>query len=197
MKIWGLTGSIGMGKSTAARMLARMGVPVHDSDVAVHQALGVKGPAVTAVAKAFPGVLAADGSIDRRALGKIVFGNDALRQKLEQIVHPHVWESQRRFIARHRRAGHKLVVLDIPLLYETGRGNDFNRVIVVTAPPHIQRRRVMSRPGMSTEKFNAVLARQMPDQLKRRHADHVVHTGLGRAFSFARLREILVKSGHA
>ena len=192
MIVLGLTGSIGMGKTTAARMLRRMGVPVHDADAAVHRLLAPGGAAVPAIAAAFPGVVQ-DGTVDRLALGRIVFADaDRLRQ-LERIVHPLVRRSSRRFLAQHRRHRTPMVVLDVPLLYEKGHDRTCDRVIVVSAPAFLQRQRVLRRPGMTIEKFRGTLAQQTPDAEKRRRADWVIPTGLGKGFAWHRLAAALAR----
>lgn len=192
MKIIGLTGSVGMGKSVAASLLRRLRVPVHDSDAAVHEMLSPGGEAFTLVARMFPAAWdARKHLIDRRKLGEIVFGDAEARRKLEAVLHPFVWARQRKFILKARRMGAKRAVLDIPLLYETGSERKCDAVLVVTAPHLIQRQRVLRRPGMSEEKFHAVLALQVPDFEKRRRADHVLHSGLGRAFTLQRLKDFL------
>jgi len=172
----GLTGSIGMGKSTTAKMFAEAGVPVHDSDEAVHRLYS--GAAVPLVETAFPGVTV-DGRIDRNLLGQRVIGNSEAIRKLETIVHPLVRADADAFLARNRATGAKLAVLDIPLLFETGGRDRVDKVVVVSAPADIQRKRVLARPGMTPEKFEAILARQVPDTEKRRLADFVVDTGAG------------------
>lgn len=187
MRIVGLTGSIGMGKSAAAAMLRRQGVWVHDADATVHELLGKGGAAVPAIAKAFPGVVK-NGAVDRIALGKRVFGNTPALRKLEAIIHPLVREHTDRFIAAAARARQPVVVLDIPLLFETG-GRRCDATIVVSAPDYLQAQRVLRRPGMTKEKFAAILARQMPDREKRRRADAVVATGLGKGPTYRQLAE--------
>ena len=191
MIVLGLTGSVGMGKSTAAAMLRRLGIAVHDSDAAVHRLLAPKGAAVAAVAAAFPGVRRKDGGIDRPALGARVFADPAALRRLERILHPLVRLSQQRFLARARARRRKLVVLDIPLLFESGGAQRCDKVAVVSAPAFLQRARVLARPGMTEARFAAILAQQMPDAEKRRRADYVVASGLGRAFTFRRLRRIV------
>ena len=190
MIILGLTGSVGMGKSTAAREFRRMGIPVHDADKAVHRLLGRGGKAVSAVATAFPGV-EKGGVIDRAALGRLVFSDPAALKRLEAILHPLVRQAERAFIARARRQRRKLVVLDIPLLYETGGETRCDKVLVVSAPRRIQLARVMARPGMTAERLAGVEARQMPDAEKRRRADIVIETGLDRRHSLAKLHRAL------
>ncbi len=192
MKIIGLTGSIGMGKSATAALLQNLGVPVHDSDAAVHIALSPEGGAFRDVALEFPEAWdKATHTINRKILGAIVFADAEKRRKLEALVHPHVWDSQREFIKRFKSAGAKLVVLDIPLLYETGAESKCDEVMVVTAPSFIQRQRVLSRPGMSEEKFQSILKNQVPDAEKRRRADYIIHTGLGRAYTLWSLKKYL------
>jgi dephospho-CoA kinase len=190
MIILGLTGSVGMGKSTAAKALRRMGIPVYDADRAVHRLLGRGGAAVAPVSAAFPEVLKG-GAIDRTALGRLVFADPAALQRLESILHPLVRAAERRFIARARRARRRLVVLDIPLLFETGGDKRCDKVLVVSAPRRIQLARVMARPGMTAERLAGVEARQMPDSEKRRRADIVIETGLDRHHSLAKLRRAL------
>lgn len=173
MIVLGLTGSIGMGKSTAAKMFADAGVPVHDSDEAVHRLYA--GAAVPLVESAFPGTTR-DGSVDRALLGQRVLGDPAALKTLEGIIHPLVRADADAFLARHRSAGASLAVLDIPLLFETGGRDRVDKVVVVSAPADIQRSRVLARPGMTEEKFEAILRRQVPDAEKRRLADFVVDT---------------------
>ncbi len=191
MIVLGLTGSVGMGKSTVAAMLRRLGVPVHDSDAAVHRLLAPKGNAVAAVAAAFPGVRRRDDGVDRAALGARVFADAAALRRLERILHPLVRRSQQRFLARARARRLGLVVLDIPLLFETGGAARCDKVIVVSAPAFLQRVRVLARPGMTAARLDAILAKQMPDAQKRRRADYVVPSGLGRAVTFRRLARIV------
>ena len=176
MIVIGLTGSIGMGKSTTAKMFADEGVPVHDSDATVHRLYS--GAAVAPVELAFPGV-STDGHIDRDRLGQRVLGDPEAIRRLEQIVHPLVRSETEAFLERNRAAGARMVVLDIPLLFETGGRERVDKVVVVTASPDVQRTRVLARPGMTAEKFEAILARQVPDAEKRRMADFVIDTGAG------------------
>lgn len=176
MIVLGLTGSIGMGKSTTAKMFTDAGVPVHDSDETVHRLYS--GKAAPLVEAAFPGTVVA-GSVDRTELARRVLGNAAALKTLETIVHPLVRADADAFLTKHRAAGTPLVVLDIPLLFETGGRNRVDKVVVVTAPADIQRARVLARPGMSEEKLSAILAKQVPDAEKRRQADFVIDTGEG------------------
>lgn len=176
MIVLGLTGSIGMGKSTTAKMFVEEGVPVHDADETVHRLYsGIAAPLIEA---RFPGVVV-DGVVDREKLSAAVIGNSQAMRDLEQIIHPLVREDADAFLARHRQEGAPLVVLDIPLLFESGGRNRVDQVVVVTAPEEQQRARVLARPGMSEEKFAAIHARQVPDAQKRAQADHVIDTGQG------------------
>jgi dephospho-CoA kinase len=192
MKILCLTGSVGMGKTTAARMLRRLGIPVHDADGEVHRLLGRGGAAVRAVDAAFPGVKSGK-AIDRAALGKVVFADKAALKRLEGILHPLVRRAERRFLAEARRQHRRLVVLDIPLLFETKGERRCDGIIVVSAPRSIQRARVLARPGMTKERLAAIEARQLPDREKRRRADIVIETGLGKRHSLAALRRAIAR----
>ena len=180
MVIVGLTGSIGMGKSTAAAMLRRMGVPVYDADAAVHALQARNGPALPSIEAAFPGVVK-DGVLDRQALGARVFGNKEALRRLEAIVHPMVGQRQKAFLKQAARRGAPLVVLDIPLLFEGLGDRRVDATLVVSAPSFLQRRRVMARPGMTAEKLDGILRQQVPDAVKRRKATLVIPTGLGLA----------------
>lgn len=192
MIVLGITGSIGMGKSTLATMLESMGVPVHNSDMAVHEALSPGGAAFEEVAVTFPDAWdKMTHTIDRKKLGAIVFGDADKRKELEAIVHPAVWESQNKFRMKYNRLGLKVIALDIPLLFETGAEARVDYTIVASAPFDIQRRRVLARPNMSEEKFAAILATQIPDSEKRRRADYVVETGMGLGHSRRALQKIL------
>jgi dephospho-CoA kinase len=190
MIVVGLTGSIGMGKSNAAQALRRLGVQVHDADGAVHRLLGPGGKAVRKVAEVFPRALAGN-RIDRKVLGDLVFGDTPALRRLEAIIHPMVRQSSRAFLAAARRRRAPIAVLDIPLLYESGGEKSVDAVIVVSAPKQIQRQRVMARPGMTEEKFRAIVARQVPDTEKRRRADYVVLTGGHRGETFRQLKRIV------
>ena len=173
MFIIGLTGSLGMGKSTAARFFAEQGVPVHDADAVVHQLYD--GEAAAAIEAAFPGTVT-NGKVDRSKLAALALADPAALKKLEAIVHPLVLAAERKLIAEAQLRGEKLVVLDIPLLLETGGDQRVVAVVVVSAPAELQRSRVLGRAGMTGEKLDAILARQMPDAEKRRRADFVVDT---------------------
>ena len=191
MIILGLTGSIGMGKSTAAMTLRRLGVPLFDADAEVHRLTGPGGAAVSRVEAAFPGVRDAAGGIDRRRLGPRVFADPAARRQLEAILHPMVRRAERRFVALARARRERLAVLDIPLLFETGGVERCDFVLVVSAPLRLQRQRVMRRPGMSQGRFAEILRAQLPDREKRRRADFIVATGLGHGVARRRLRAIV------
>ncbi|MDF2095595.1 dephospho-CoA kinase [Aquibaculum arenosum] len=190
MRVLGLTGSIGMGKSTAANMLRRMKLPVHDADAAVHRLFATGGAAVPAIEAAFPDSVV-EGAVDRRRLGSAVFSDPAALRRLEAIVHPLVRAEALAFLRRHRRARRPLVVLDIPLLYETGGDRLCDAVVLVTAPAFLQEQRVLRRPGMTRERLDAVRAQQMPDREKRRRAEFLVLTGRGKGDTFRQLRRIV------
>lgn len=196
MIVLGLTGSIGMGKSTAAKMLRMMGVPVHDSDKAVHEALLSKGSAYDAVAKLFPSA-AGRGGIDRKKLGGIVFSDKAALKKLEAVLHPAAQASQQKFVRAMQAKGKKIAVLEIPLLFETGAEERVDYTITVTSPPAIQKRRVLKRKNMSEEKFKSILASQIPDAAKQAQSDFVVDTGLGYARTYRQLKQIIESIRHA
>jgi dephospho-CoA kinase len=188
MFILGLTGSLGMGKSTTARFFAEEGVPVHDADAVVHRLY--EGEAAAAIEAAFPGTTAG-GKVDRTRLAARVLGDGAALARLEAIVHPLVQDAERRLIAEARTRGEKVAVLDIPLLFESGADRRVDAVVVVSAPPEVQRARVLDRPGMTVEKLEAILARQMPDAEKRARADFVVDTSQGFDAARAQVRAIL------
>lgn len=176
--ILGLTGSIGMGKSAVAAMLRGLGVPVFDADAAVHELQGPGGACIEPIERAFPGTTGPDG-VDRQKLGAAVFGNPEKLKLLEAIVHPEVAEMRRAFLADNANA--PLIVFDIPLLYEKTGQHGLDAVLVVSAPAAMQRERVLARPGMTPEKFEKILALQVPDAEKRARADHVIDTGVSLA----------------
>ena len=188
MFILGLTGSLAMGKSTAARFFADEGVPVHDADVTVHRLY--EGEAVADIEAAFPGTTVG-GKVDRSKLAARVVGDPAALKRLEGIVHPMVQAAETAFLAQAQAAGAKVAVLDIPLLYETGGDKRVDAVVVVSAPAEVQRERILKRDGMSLDKLETLLARQLPDAEKRRRADFVVDTAGEFAATHAQLREIL------
>jgi dephospho-CoA kinase len=189
MKIIGLTGGIGMGKSTAAATFRRAGIPVFDADATVHRLQTRGGRAIRPIEAAFPGTTA-EGAVDRPALRRAVLGNPEALARLEAILHPMVRQAERAFIARARRAGRRAVVLDIPLYFETG-GRKADRVVVVSAPRSVQMHRVRQRRKMSAADVAAVIARQMPDAEKRRRADVVIRTGLSRFHALRALRRLI------
>jgi len=189
MIILGLTGSIGMGKTTAANAFRSLGVKVYDADYIVHSLMRPGGVAVNKVLKTFPN-LAMDGGVDRQALGKIVFADKKKLQKLESILHPLVKERKNAFLATNARKNERLVVLDIPLLLETGGEIQCDGVVVVSAPATVQKRRVLQRPGMTIERFQRILDCQIENNHKCRRADFVVQTGLGRLHSLRAISKI-------
>ena len=190
MKILGLTGGIGMGKSTAAALFRQLGIPVYDADHVVHALLAPGGAAVKAVARTFPTAKAGKG-ISRPKLGKLVFGKPKALKRLEAILHPLVRREERRFLRQMRARRARLVVLDIPLLYETGGEQRCDAVVVVWAPAALRRQRVLQRPGMDKKRFRAILAQQMPDRVKRTRADFAVPSGLGRAVTRRALQRVI------
>jgi dephospho-CoA kinase len=189
--ILGLTGSIGMGKSTAAMTLRRLGIPLFDADHMVHRLLAPGGAAVAPVAAEFLDVRAADGGIDRTRLGQRVFSDPKALSRLERIIHPMVEAGEKRFLGFCRARRVPIVALDIPLLFESGSQRRCDFVLVVSAPGLIQRQRVLRRPGMTESRLAAILKNQMPDREKRQRADFVVPTGLSRNLSLRRLRAVV------
>lgn len=190
MLLVGLTGSIGMGKSETARMFAGLGVPVYDADAAVHALYDVGGAAVEPIGAAFPGSVI-DGKVDRTKLGPMTLGDTAAIKKLEAIIHPLVGKAQMDFLHDAESKGAALVVLDIPLLFETGGETRVDAVVVVSAPADVQRARVLARPGMTEEKFEQILARQTIDAIKRARAHYVIDTHLGLDHARARVAYVL------
>jgi dephospho-CoA kinase len=188
MIVLGLTGSIGMGKSTAAQMFIDEGIPVHSSDEAVHRLYS--GAAVPLIEAAFPGTTI-DGKVDRVKLSAVVIGNPEALRKLERIVHPLVLEEENRFREEALRSGEKLVVFDIPLLFETGAEKRVDKVLVVSAPEDVQRKRVLGRPGMMPAKLDAILARQTPDAEKRWRADYIIDTRYDLDVTRSEVRKII------
>ena len=190
MIILGLTGSIGMGKSETSRMFRRLGVPVYDADATVHRVYAKGGQAVAPIGHAFPGTIK-DGAVDRAALSKAVVGNDAAMRRLERITHPLLRRHQKRFLQSALAKGKRLVVLDVPLLFETGGTKRVDRVVVASAPAMVQRVRVLRRPDMTPEKFAYINRRQTPDKVKRARADFLVPTGLGKRFALDAVRRTI------
>ena len=192
MIVIGLTGSIGMGKTATAAMFAEAGVPVADSDKLVHQLYKKGGAAVAPIAAAFPDVVT-EGAIDRQKLARHLTGHPGDFKKIEAIVHPLVRAEQEKFLNEARRRKARLAVLDIPLLFETGRDRDVDKIVVVSAPAAVQRERVLARPGMTEEKFASILARQLPDAEKRARADFIVDSSHGFDHARAQVRHIIAE----
>jgi dephospho-CoA kinase len=192
MIILGLTGSIGMGKSTTAKLFAEAGVPVYDADATVHRLY--EGEAVPAIEAAFPGTTA-DGKVDRTRLSAQVVHDAAAIKRLEQIVHPMLGASRQKFLDDAEQSGAPVAVVDVPLLFETGGEKRVDAVVVVTTTPEIQRQRILARDNMTPEKLDAILARQLPDAEKRQRADFVVDTSHGLDPVRARIRDILAQAG--
>ena len=188
MIVVGLTGSIGMGKSTVAAMFEEAGVPVFDADSAVHELQGRGGALVAAIEAAFPGSTGVEG-VDRARLGEQVLSDPAALARLEAIVHPAVADMRKLFL--HQYAAALLVVFDIPLLFEKSGAAGLDGVIVVSAPAEVQRARVLARPGMTEEKFERILALQMPDAEKRRRADYIIDTGVSHEETRAQVRQLI------
>ena len=191
MIVLGLTGSIGMGKTTTANMFRDAGIPVHSADEAVHRLYAAGGEGAAALGAIAPGALAADGSVDRDRLRDLASRTPDLLQRIEAAIHPLVRADRDAFLARVGREEADVSVLDVPLLFETGGDREVGKVLVVSAPPEIQRERVLARPGMTEDAFQAILARQMPDAEKRERADYVVDTGAGLEPARAQVKEIL------
>ncbi|WP_213735836.1 dephospho-CoA kinase [Bradyrhizobium sp. dw_411] len=192
MIILGLTGSIGMGKSTTAKLFVEAGVPVYDADAAVHALY--EGEAAPAIEAAFPGSTV-DGRVDRMRLSAQVVHDPAAMRRLEQIVHPMLGASRQKFLEDAERSGAPVAVVDVPLLFETGGEKRVDAVVVVTTTPEIQRERILARDNMTAEKLDAILARQLPDAEKRKRADFVVDTSHGLEPVRARIRDILAEAG--
>jgi dephospho-CoA kinase len=190
MMILGLTGSIGMGKSTTAKLFAEAGVPVYDADATVHRIY--EGEAVPAIEAAFPGTTS-DGKVDRAKLSATVVHDPAAIQRLEQIVHPMLRSYHQKFLQDAEQAGAPVVVMDVPLLFETGGEKRVDAVVVVTTAPEVQRERILARGTMTAETLDAILARQTPDAEKRRRADFVVDTSHGLDPVRVRIRDILAE----
>jgi dephospho-CoA kinase len=191
MLLLGLTGSIGMGKSTTAKLFAEAGVPVYDADATVHMLY--EGEAVPAIEAAFPGTTA-DGKVDRNKLSARVVHDPAAIRQLERIVHPMLGASRQKFLDDAERSGAPVAVADVPLLFETGGEKRVDAVVVVTTTPEIQRQRILARDNMTSEKLDAILARQLPDAEKRRRADFVVDTSHGLDPVRTRIRDILTEA---
>jgi dephospho-CoA kinase len=185
----GLTGSIGMGKTETAKLFARLGLPVFDADAAVHRVYERGGGGAEAIAHRFPDAVV-DGRVDRARLTRIVAQDPLALRALEALVHPLVREAEAQFVEAARARNEELVILDIPLLFETGRADTMDAIVVVSAPEAVQRERVLKRPGMTPEKFEAILARQMPDVDKRAKADFVIETDKGLDDALAQVKRV-------
>jgi dephospho-CoA kinase len=192
MRLLGLTGSIGMGKSATLAMFAEAGAPVYDADAQVHRLYEKGGAAVAPIEAAFPGVVR-DGAVDRQLLGERVLSNDAALKTLGGVVYPLMNAGREAFMAQAEASGAPFAVLDIPLLFESAGDRGFDAVVVVSAPAALQRERVLARPGMTVEKFESILAKQMPDAEKRARADFVIDTSEGFDAARARVAEIVAK----
>jgi len=190
MRIIGLTGSIGMGKSVLAKQFLSLGIPVHDADAVVHTLMKPKGAAFKQIAEIFPEVVI-DGKINRRSLGTIIFHNEKKRKILEGIIHPLVKKSSDDFIMKNRRKRCRVCVLDIPLLFETGAQKRVHEILCVSAPAYVQSRRVLARKNMTRDKFKAIVKAQMPDYLKRLLSDHVILTHKGRRHSLNQIKKLI------
>lgn len=190
----GLTGGIASGKSTVLRLFAREGAAIYDADKAVHKLLATDTGAAQAIHAAFPSI-AATPPIDRKALGKLVFGNDNGMKALESILHPRVRKIEKSFLRRAQMEGREVAVCDIPLLFETGAEHRYDAVITVSCPVFMQEQRALSRPGMTIERYRDVQARQMPLHEKLKRSDFTIHTGLGLAYSYREVIEILNEMG--
>lgn len=192
MIVLGLTGSIAMGKSETARMFQELGCPVFDSDATVHKLYDQGGEAVPVIAALYPDAVV-DGKVDRQILAGHVLGDAAALKRLEEKVHPLVRQKQEIFLEQARSEGETLAILDIPLLFETGRQNEVDRIVVVSAPPDIQRKRALARPDMTAEKLKSILARQVPDGEKRHQADFIVDSSVSLEHAFEQVRQIVQK----
>ena len=190
MIVLGVTGSIAMGKSTVTAMLSHLNNPIHDADKTVHDLMDMNGEAYNDIVKNFPGSVE-DNRVNRIKLGREVFGHPDKLNQLESILHPLVREARDKFIRRQNRRKSRLVILDVPLLYETGGNNHCDKVLVVSAPYFIQRQRALARRGMTQTKFHDILKQQMPDHEKRKRADFVVPTGLGKAYTYRVLKRLM------
>ena len=190
MIVLGVTGSIAMGKSTVTTMLSHLNNPLHDADKTVHELMSVNGKAYYEIERNFPGAIQVNG-VDRIKLGQEVFGDPEKLKQLENILHPLVREARNRFVKQQSRYKSRLVILDVPLLYETGGDKDCDKVLVVSAPYFIQKQRALARNGMTQTKFHDILQLQLPDHEKRRRADVVIPTGLGKAHTYRILKRLI------
>ncbi len=192
IKLLGLTGSIGMGKSTVGKMFEKEGIPIYNVDAEIHKLYQPGGAAVAPIEEAFPEAII-DGRVDRPTLSKLVLGDDAAIKRLEHIVHPLVGLDRSNFISDAEQNGHTFVLLDVPLIFETGGEKNFDTIIVVSAPKDIQRARVLARDDMTEEKFEAILARQTPDAIKREKADFVIDTNCSEEETYIQVQNLVRK----
>lgn len=186
----GLTGSIGMGKSTVGKMFERLGIPIYNADAEVHKLYQVGGAAVALIGEIFPEAVI-DSRVDRPTLSKLVLGNDEEIKKLEAVVHPLVGLDRAGFLSKAEAVGHKMAILDVPLIYETGGEKNFHKIIVVSAPKEVQRARVLARDDMTEDKFEAILARQVPDEIKRERADYVINTNCSEEETLEQVKQLV------
>jgi dephospho-CoA kinase len=196
MLVVGLTGSIGMGKSTVAEMFRQLNTPVYDADAEVHKLYAEGGAAVEPIRAQFPEAVV-DNKVDRARLSKLVLGNEVEIKKLEAITHPLLGQGRADFFAAAEQQGAKIVVLDVPLIFETGGEKNFGKIVVVSSPKNIQKDRVLDRDDMTEEKFEAILARQVPDAEKRRQADYVINTNCPKEATLEQVRALLEDLKHA
>jgi dephospho-CoA kinase len=196
MLLLGLTGSIGMGKSTVGGMFRELGIPVYDADAEIHKLYARGGAGVEPIRAAFPDAVV-DDQVDRQRLSKLVVGNDAEIERLEKVIHPLLSEGRAAFFEKAEKEGHKIVVLDIPLIFETGGESRVHKIVVVSAPAEVQRKRVLARSAMTAEKFEAILARQVPDEIKREKADFVIDTNCSIEDTFAQVKKLLEQLDNA
>ncbi|GLQ04934.1 dephospho-CoA kinase [Sneathiella chinensis] len=190
IKLLGLTGSIGMGKSTVGKMFQSLGIPVYNVDAEIHKLYDRGGIAVAPIQQEFPEAVI-DGRVDRPTLSKLVVGNEDAIKRLERIVHPLVGQDRAEFIRDAEESGHSMVVIDVPLIFETGGEKNFHTIIVVSASAPVQRERVLARDDMSAEKFEAILARQLPDAEKRDRAHHVINTDCSEEETFEQVKKLV------
>lgn len=196
MLVVGLTGSIGMGKSTVGKMFRKLGIPVYNVDEVIHELYSKGGGLVEFIREVFPDAVV-DDAVDRARLSKMVVGNEAEIKKLEAVVHPRLGESRASFFKDAEQEGHKMVVLDVPLIFETGSEKNFEKIVVVSAPADVQRERVLAREDMTEDKFEAILARQVPDAEKRERADYVINTNCPKEATFEQVKALVEDLKHA
>lgn len=186
----GLTGSIGMGKSTVGKMFEALGIPIYNADAEVHKLYQPGGAAVAPIQEVFPKAVV-EGQVVRSILSKLVLGDDEAIKKLEAIVHPLVGVDRSNFLGQAEKEGHKMAIIDVPLIYETGGEKNFHKIIVVSAPKEVQRARVLARDDMTEGKFEAILARQVPDEIKRARADYVINTNCSEEETLEQVKQLV------